>query len=82
MCVGILVAVIGAGKYFLAKEDYPKQFAAPPDSITERRLSISQARSNKRSNYNFVTNFIPGVGTITNPQDYLSQWKSQLPEME
>lgn len=82
LCVGLLFTTIGAGKYFLAANFQQNQFAAPSGSITERRLAIGQAVRDKRSNYNFVTSFIPGIGTITNPQDYLNSWKNQLPEFD
>ncbi|MEK7171026.1 MAG: hypothetical protein AAB774_01840 [Patescibacteria group bacterium] len=76
--LGLLIAVIGAGKYLFAVTTPQKQSVAFPSSSTERRLAITKAVQDGTNTYEFSTNFIPGIGTINDPQDYLSKWQDQF----
>ncbi len=76
--IGLLIAVIGAGKYTLATGVQTKQVVAFPGSITERRLAITNAVKNGSSDYNFAMNFIPGIGMIVNPGKYRDEILNQL----
>ena len=75
--IGLLTAVVGVGKYFLNFNFPIKQSTANPNSITERRLSIDSAVRKGNSIYGFSTNFIPGIGTITDPQAFIRDWEQQ-----
>jgi len=75
--IGLLVAVIGAGKYTITSSAHKKTSIAFPSSITERRLAVTKATSSGSSNYNFITNFIPGIGTVSNTKDFSDLLKSR-----
>ena len=70
--LGLLLALIGAGHYFLAKANQPTTTAFRPGAITERQLAIANALRTGNRTYTYTTNFIPGIGTITDPNQYKS----------
>ncbi len=76
-CLGLLIAIIGAGKYWLFANVPKKQAVDFPSSIIERRLAVTKAGGDGTVSYNFSTNFIPGIGIIVDPRAELKKLKTE-----
>lgn len=49
-------------------------------SLTERDLAIEEAIRQGKKEYSFETNFIPGMGRISNPDQHLEDWQKSEEE--
>ncbi|HUD20809.1 MAG TPA: hypothetical protein VMQ44_01940 [Candidatus Saccharimonadales bacterium] len=48
-------------------------------TLKERQLAIDDAIKNGQKTYSFTTSFIPGIGYISDPDAYKTQWLNSLP---
>lgn len=71
------MALVGGTKYWLAR-DNSVSATLQPGSVTERQLAIDNALKTGQKHYSFTTNFIPGLGTITDPSAYKKDLLNQL----
>jgi len=74
LLASILVLVLGVTSFLDSKNQ-----SAPLDktSLTERDMAIQNALSSNTQTYSFDTKFIPGIGYIDNPQQYLKDWEQK-----
>jgi hypothetical protein len=49
-------------------------------SLTERDLAIEEAIRQGKKEYSFETNFIPGMGRISDPDQHLKDWQKSQEE--
>lgn len=49
-------------------------------SLTERDLAIEEAIRQGKKEYSFETNFIPGMGRISDPDQHLKDWQKSKEE--
>lgn len=68
--LGIIVLFWGAFNYFFPSASDDKSIET---SNTQRNLAIEEALKNGDKTYQFETNFIPGIGTIGNPDAYTKE---------
>jgi len=47
-------------------------------SNVQRNLAIEEAKKNDKNTYQFETNFIPGIGTVNNPEAYKEKLKEDF----
>lgn len=76
---GTLLAVLGVydvvtNKYFVSEKRTAKNLSP---TVIERKLSIEAAERSGQKTYQFKTNFIPGIGTITDPNAFLENWQKE-----
>lgn len=45
--------------------------------LKERQFAIEKARKKGEKEYSFTTSFIPGIGYISNPRQYLEDWQKK-----
>ncbi|MEX1052075.1 MAG: hypothetical protein WEC83_01670 [Patescibacteria group bacterium] len=78
---GALLAILG-GFNFASAHFSPDTSAAPAlvSSNTQRNLAIQEALKNGQTTYQFESNFIPGIGNITNPDAYKKQFEENSEE--
>lgn len=48
--------------------------------LTARDAAVESAKRNGRQDYQFQSNFIPGLGVIDNPEQYKQDWQNSLPK--
>ncbi|MCR4278261.1 MAG: hypothetical protein NUV80_00165 [Candidatus Berkelbacteria bacterium] len=78
--LGSLIFLIGI---FQFASGLPKVVSElTPSSLTERNIAIKAAKESGRTDYSYTTHFIPGIGIIANPQDYLNQMNTKVSEGE
>jgi len=82
--VGSILALSGGFSYLSSKNETASQASTGniSPSVIERKLSIEEAQRSGQKTYQFKTNFIPGIGIITDPQAYQDQWQKSMEEKE
>ena len=79
LALGILVALVGGGKFFLAQTATASSgITVTPGPIIQRQEAIAEALKTGRKTYSFTTNFIPGIGTVSDPDQYKAGVLQQL----
>lgn len=70
--VGALLALMGGMNLYSTRSGkIVSSSVATSPSVIERKLSIEDAIRNERKAYQYDSNFIPGIGTISDPEAYL-----------
>jgi hypothetical protein len=79
MCLtGVIIFVVGLISYFNTNNTKQNYQINSPTGLTERDLAISNAIKNGQKTYSYTTNYIPGIGRITNPEQYKAQWQESV----
>lgn len=75
--VGVLLAIMGGLNFVSTFSDALSSPSSTGISSTviERKLAIEQAQREGKNTYVFKTNFIPGIGVITNPEAFKASLK-------
>lgn len=73
----ILVAIGGAIRLSQAPSEPSSQPVSTRTGLTERDIAIREAERQGQETYSFTTRFIPGVGVMTSPEEYLRQWEQE-----
>lgn len=74
--IGFLALAVGLYLYFQPTNTQSDLTISP--TLPQRELAIEQARQNGQTTYSFTTNFIPGVGTIGDPEGYQKQLEANF----
>ncbi len=79
--LGALIALLGgfnfASAHFSSSET---GVPLPISSNTQRNIAIQEALKNGQTTYQFESNFIPGIGNITDPDAYKKQFEEDAPK--
>jgi len=78
LSLGILVALVGGGKFYLAQTGTTPHTSLNPGPITERQLAIDNALRTGSHTYSYETRFTPGIGQITDPEQYKKDLLNKL----
>ncbi|MEX1123832.1 MAG: hypothetical protein WEC81_01545 [Patescibacteria group bacterium] len=72
--LGALIALLGGFNFASAHfSSDQSEVTLPVSSNTQRNLAIQEALKNGQTTYQYTTNFIPGIGNITDPEAYKKQ---------
>ena len=72
--VGVLLALMGGLNRFSTPSATEGSFAVTVSpSVIERKLSIEDALQNGQKTYQYQSRFIPGIGSIADPEAYLKE---------
>jgi len=74
--LGVIVLVWGLFNYFFPS-NHTNQ-SRIETSNTQRNLAIEEALKSGEKTYQFETNFIPGIGTISNPEAYKEKLEKEF----
>lgn len=70
LAVAGVILVLGLWSFFGRSPVTPTLTEPVAPNNIARALAIEDARSKGETTYSYTTNFIPGIGTITDPQQY------------
>ena len=77
--LGAVIAILGGFNFASAHFFNLDETDTPPlvSSNTQRNIAIQEALKNGQKTYQYTTNFIPGIGNITDPEAYKKQFENQ-----
>jgi hypothetical protein len=73
--LGVIFLLWGLFNYFFPFGEDNQQGVT---SNTQRDIAIKEALDNGEKTYQFETNFIPGIGAISNPETYKEKLQKEL----
>ncbi len=73
LVISLLLFLLGGFLYLTPQSKKSVSLSASP-TVMERNFAIEAAKKSGARNYTFTTNFIPGIGMITDPEAYKRQY--------
>lgn len=74
---GLIIFVMGAVRFAQAHQSAKTSDNTIVSSSTERDIAIQEAIKQGKKDYSYTTNFIPGVGYISDPAAYEKSFEDQ-----
>ena len=79
LLVSILIfAVVLIDRYSPEKPASSEALGLGSFGLTEQKMAIDQARKNGQPTYSYKTNFLPGVGFMSNAKEYQAELENQM----